>query len=240
MKLHLESFICDFDEASEMVTLICTPSLESFINDHHLQWTDFLPDFVNEKMNQFVFCTQNKEWDVFVEKFYAKCEVSIVLHVVPTPDDFDVYRYFPCNRDVIQYIVFPEKRQKTFLMQTTQAIADDYFIRTLHKAISNPKESKVNSLYKLKMLWISLRSHGDQPDFLSHRRRNLGWFAKHFYFIYHFLYFHVIHDLRFFSIGLRTEFIVCSKRLLQEVVDDERDYYNNINGEYEESNQLPF
>jgi hypothetical protein len=216
MKLHLDNFICDFDEGSEMVTLICTPSLESFIIDHNINWTDFLPDFVNEKMNQFVFCTQNKEWKAFAAKIYAACQVSIVLHVIPTPDDFDIYKYFSCNHFTIEYILNPEYRQRAFLNQVSHNISSKYFIDKLYDALNNPKKSKLNSIYKLK-LFLNEYCCSDHNNFTTRRRLILTKLSIMFPKTYCWIYDHYVMDNERFSDRFRADFFICNDDLLRRV-----------------------
>ena len=143
MKLHLNSFICEFDEASENVALFCTDNLQKFLSEHNLTISDFKPDFVNEQLNSFIFCTDNAEWKQFVKVFYSASETTIVLNVIPTPDDFNIYEYFSCNIFTIEYIVNPEYRNRAFLNQVSHNNSSKYFINKLYDALDNPKKSKI-------------------------------------------------------------------------------------------------
>ncbi len=188
MKLHLNSFKCQFDESTEMVTVIDDTNFRHLIHSESIMWHEFNPDFVNEAMDEFVFRIQDEKWDELVNKIYFNSDVKIVLNEIETPEDFDIYQYFSSNSHVIQYILFPKDRNKTFLMQSETAISGNYFIKTMHTALSNPKESKINSLYKLKMFWNSLGFHRGQNEFSTHQRSILKWFANHFTFIYCWLF----------------------------------------------------
>ena len=224
MKINLFSFNCQFDEGTEKVALIGIDDLKFFLAIHNLSFRDFNPDFVNEKMNEFLFCVENKEWPKFVSKLYDACEVKIVLHDIPAADDFDIYRYFRCNIFVIEYIIKPEYRDKAFLMQVTENIGNKYFIDEMHGMLSNPKTSKISSLYKLKMYWNKLRYDSHLGSFLTRRQSFLTRLSKAFPFTYRSFYFKFIAGSKVLSLSNKLEYIHCSEELVHCIESDEMDF----------------
>ena len=164
MKLNLDSFICDFTSDTEMVAIFNLPDLRSFICKNHIKWTAFKPDFVNKQLNQFVFCTENKEWKEFVELIKLSSGTEIVLNEKPTPTNFDIINYYPCNEMVIKYIVFPEQSDRTFLEQSQKAINDAYLLKKLRDAIANPAEFEITDLDQLKLYWNKINFFEDEPQ----------------------------------------------------------------------------
>jgi hypothetical protein len=217
MKINLVSFNCQFDEGTEKVALFCISDLKQFLTENNLSLRDFNPDFVNEKMNEFVFCVDNKEWKEFVSRFYAACETKIVLHDMPAPDDFDIYTYFSCNIYIIEYIINPGYRDKAFLMQATENIGNEYFVKMMHAALSDSKKFKINSLYKLKMYWNTLRYDGNLGHFQSHRQLILKKLSSWFPDFYRLIYDKWVCDNKFFSDRFRSDYLSASEMLLQRL-----------------------
>ena len=164
MKLNLDSFICDFTSDTEMVAIFNLPDLRSFICNSHIKWTAFKPDFVNRQLNQFVFCTENKEWKEFVELIYLSSGTQIVLNEKPTPENFDIIDYYPCNELMIRYIIFPERRDLVFLEQSEKTINDAYLLSKLRKALTNPAESGITDLNQLISYWNRINFFEDEPQ----------------------------------------------------------------------------
>ena len=229
MKLHLESFICDFGVNVEMVTLICHPNLDKFLCEHNIMWTDFNPDFVNDELNQFVFCTQNKEWAKFVEKFYRLSEVKIVLHEIPAPDDFDIVNYYSCNNKVIRYIIFPELRDETFLEQNQKSINDSYLINKLRVVLSNPNKSGINSLKKLKLYWNKITFFESENSIVTNRQNTLKWLESLSPSFYCWLYDNLICDKMKLSSEFRSDYFRASSILWKRMLD-EGDIINQVEG----------
>jgi hypothetical protein len=219
MKLHLESFICDFGVNTEMVAKISTPALDSFLCEHNIMWTDFNPDFINDELNRFIFCTQNKEWAEFVEKFYRLSGVKIVLQEIQTPKDFDIINYYSCNNKVIRYIIFPELRDETFLEQNQRAISDAYLLAKVRNVLANPKESGINSLNKLKLYWNKITFFEDESPIVTRRQHALKLISKHFSFIYCWLYDNFVRDTKKLSASFKTDYFKSSDILWKRLID---------------------
>ena len=216
MKLHLNCFICEFDEGSEMVTIIDDTNFWNLIHSEAIMWQEFIPDFVNEKMDQFLFCTQNKEWDQLVNKIYLNTDVKVVLHEIPTPEDFDIYKYFSCDVFTIEYITHPEYRNRAFLNQVSHNISSKYFINKLYDALDNPKKSKLNSIYKLK-LFLNEYCCSDHSNFTTRRRLILTKLSIMFPKTYCWIYDHYVMDNKHFSDRFRADFFICNDDLLRRV-----------------------
>ena len=219
MKLHLNSFKCQFDESTKRVTVIDDTNFRHLIHSESIMWLEFNPDFVNEAMDQFVFCTQNKEWDRLVNKIYFNSDVKIVLHEIETPEDFGIYRYHYCNLSVIEYILHPSHRNRAFLNQVSHSDSESYFIEKLYNELSNPK-SKINSFYKLKMFWNENHFTSAQPRFLSRRKRTLKWLSNSFPSFYCWIYENVVGKFNICNNRFRTDFLVSSKILIQQMMDE--------------------
>jgi hypothetical protein len=104
MKLNLSTFKCDFDVATVNVAVMHLTNLTEFLNNLCLEMQDFKPDFINAQHTQFIFWTDTKEWQDFVNKIYAKTGTRVCLHDIPTPNDFDIIHYKNCTDDDISYI----------------------------------------------------------------------------------------------------------------------------------------
>jgi hypothetical protein len=222
MKLHLSTFKCEFDEATEMVAVIETSDLKQFLNFNCISKQEFKPDFVNEDLNQFVFCTNNKEWRDFVDLFYFRAETKIELHLISTPDEFDIYRFFTCNPAIIHYILYPNQQRHMFLMESTMRQSNEYFINMMANALKNPSESKIRTLYQFKMFWN--KSNGGQHNLLSYRKRFFTWFSNSFPKIYCWLWDNIISESKVFSESLQRDFLVSSKALITRECDAESLY----------------
>lgn len=219
MKLHLTTFKCEFDEASEMVTVIGTTNLALFLSEHAILRDEFNPDFVNEALDEFVFCTDNKEWREFVELFYSRSETKIVLHEIITPNDFDIYRLFNCSPAIIHYIMHPEQRNHMFLMESSIRNSYENFINKMANALKYPFISKIRTLYQFKMHWNN--SNGGQHNLLSYRKRFFTWLSNSFPQFYCWLWDHVVTESKVLSESFQTDYLVCSKSLINRESDAE-------------------
>ena len=219
MKLHLSTFKCEFDEASEMVTVIGESDLKQFLNEHRITREEFKPDFVNAGLNEFVFCTDNKEWCEFVKLFYNRSETKIVLHEIKTPNGFDIYRFFNCNPAIIHYIIYPEQRDYMFLMESTMRYSHDYFINKIADTLKYPRISKIRTLYQFKMHWNKI--NGGQHNLLSYRKRFFTWISNSFPEKYSWLWNHVVAESKMFSESFQADYFVCSKSLINRESNDE-------------------
>ena len=221
MKLNLYSFTCDFDVASEEVAVFDILNLNVFLQENNLSVNDFKPDFVNDEMNQFIFCIENQEWKQFVNKFYALTETKIVLHHVPTPDGFDIAYYYCCNIFVLEYILNPSYRDRAFLKQVSHNITNLQFIDKIHGALSNPKTSKINSLYKLKMYWNTVFCDSKLEEFESRRITILKYLENRFPSAYCWVFYNIICKTKWFSEDFFTDYYSSSDRLIGDSINSD-------------------
>ena len=221
MKINLVSFNCQFDECIKNVALFPVDDLKFFLAINDLSVRDFNPDFVNESMDQFVFCTDNKEWKEFVSLFYDKSGVNIILDEIPTPEDFDIYQFFNCNVYIIEYIANPEYRNKAFLMQATENIGNKYFIDKMHGILKHPIKSNIFTFQQLRMLWNKLRWDSHLGSFLTRRQSFLTRISNLFPTAYYSFYFKFIASSKIISFSHKMEYVHCSDELLKAFDEQE-------------------
>jgi hypothetical protein len=211
MKIHLNSFDCQFDLTTEKVTVIRTSSLNKFMYENLISAEDFNPEFVSENFKVFVFLTEQKNWKNFVNAVYRHTETKIELHHMDTPEDFDIYRFYNCDQNVINYILYPELRNSSFLRRNSKAANDRNIINNIYSALENPKKSKVNSIYKLKMLLNELNTN-ENNNFPSGRRFILNKLSNFSPKLYAFVYDIFLRNNKFVSNQFKTDYILSDHR----------------------------
>lgn len=211
MKLHLSTFKCEFDEASEMITVMHLDNLSEFLCEHNLETQDFKPDFVNEKLNEFIFCTDNNQWRKFINIMYEKSETKVCLHEIPTPEHFDFYEdFYSSNPAIINYILHPLQRDYNFLMESSCRYSNEIVFGKIYEALESPKTSGVTSLKKFKKFWLKVNCYGQWASFTTTRKRILSAIYRVFPVGYRKIYYKYFMNKKSISNSFRSDLISCS------------------------------